>query len=45
MSWIEKYRPDTLENIIGQEHIINQIKKYVKSGNLPNLLLYGPPGI
>jgi len=44
MSWVEKYRPNTLDNVIGQENIIDQLKGYMKSGNLPNLLFYGPPG-
>jgi replication-associated recombination protein RarA len=44
MSWIEKYRPKSLENIIGQKNVIDQIQNFVKDGNIPNLLVYGPPG-
>ncbi|MHA1229831.1 MAG: hypothetical protein ACTSPQ_04230 [Candidatus Helarchaeota archaeon] len=45
MLWIEKYRPKTLDDIIGQKHVVKQLKGYIKKRNLPNLLIYGPPGI
>jgi replication factor C small subunit len=43
--WVEKYRPDKLGDIIGQDVVINRLKSYVASKNLPNLLFSGPPGI
>jgi replication factor C small subunit len=43
--WTEKYRPKTLDDVIGQEHIVRRLKSYVKSGNLPHLLFSGPPGV
>ncbi len=42
--WVEKYRPKTLKEIVGQEEVVERLKGYVKSGNLPNLLFAGPPG-
>ena len=45
MSWIEKYRPDSFVNIIGQKNIIDQLKNYVINRNLPNMVFVGPPGI
>jgi replication factor C small subunit len=42
--WVEKYRPDKLDDIIGQDVIIKRLKYYVISKNLPNLLFSGPPG-
>lgn len=42
--WVEKYRPSQLNNIYGQEVIINQLKLYVLFKNLPHLLFVGPPG-
>jgi len=42
--YIEKYRPDKLDLIIGQEEIIKRLKIYVSSKNMPNLLFSGPPG-
>jgi replication factor C small subunit len=43
--WTEKYRPKTLDEVIGQEQIVRRLKSYVKSGNLPHLLFSGPPGV
>jgi replication factor C small subunit len=43
--WTEKYRPRTLDEVIGQEQIVRRLKSYVKSGNLPHLLFSGPPGV
>ena len=43
--WTEKYRPKTLDDVIGQEQIVRRLKSYVKSGNLPHLLFSGPPGV
>lgn len=43
--WIEKYRPTKLNNIIGQDIIINLLKKCVINQQPPpHLLFYGPPG-
>jgi len=44
LPWVEKYRPNKLEDLISHEEIINTIKKFLKEGRLPHLLLYGPPG-
>jgi replication factor C small subunit len=43
--WIEKYRPFSLDDIVGQAEIVKRLKSYVKSGNLPHLLFSGPPGV
>lgn len=42
--WTERYRPQKLEEIIGQPEITSRLKAYVKSGNLPHLLFAGPAG-
>jgi DNA polymerase III delta prime subunit len=42
--FVEKYRPDTLEGYIGNEHFIADLQKWITEGNLPNLLLHGSPG-
>lgn len=42
--WIEKYRPNKLDDVIGQNNSIKVIKKCLENGNLPNMLFYGPPG-
>ncbi|USH00545.1 replication factor C small subunit [Thermococcus argininiproducens] len=42
--WVEKYRPERLDDIVGQDHIVRRLKHYVKTGSMPHLLLAGPPG-
>eukprot|EP00494_Astrolonche_serrata_P006551 UN06575 len=42
--WIEKYRPDQLDEIISHEHILSTIDALIKANRLPHLLFYGPPG-
>lgn len=43
--WLEKYRPESLEQIKGHEDIIRSLEQYVETGELPNLLFAGPPGV
>jgi len=42
--WTEKYRPEKLEDVIGQKNVVPRLKSYVKSGNMPHLLFAGPAG-
>ena len=42
--WVEKYRPKSLSEVVGQEEIVNRLKAYAKAGNLPHLLFAGPAG-
>jgi len=42
--WVEKYRPKTLEDIVGQDEIVERLKAYRDSRNLPHLLFAGPAG-
>ncbi|QKY20814.1 AAA family ATPase [Halolamina sp. CBA1230] len=42
--WIEKYRPQTLDDIHGHEETIERIKSYVEGGELPHMLYSGPAG-
>ncbi|MHA2502573.1 MAG: replication factor C small subunit [Candidatus Kariarchaeaceae archaeon] len=44
MMWIEKYRPQKLDDIIGQEETKMRLKGFVESRSLPHLLFAGPPG-
>ncbi len=41
---MEKYRPTTLDDIIGQPQAVERLKSFTAGGNLPHLLLSGPPG-
>ena len=42
--WVEKYRPDTLEGYVGNEHILEKVKIYIENEDVPHLLLYGVAG-
>lgn len=42
--WAEKYRPKKLDEVVGQEHVVNRLKEMIKTGNVPHMLFYGPPG-
>jgi len=42
--WVEKYRPRTLDEVVGQEEVVVRLKNYVKQKNIPHLLFSGPPG-
>ena len=43
--WVEKYRPKTVEDCILPETTKNTFKEFLKKGEIPNLLLSGPPGV
>jgi replication factor C small subunit len=42
--WVEKYRPKTLDEVVGQDEIVERLKAYAATKNLPHLLFAGPPG-
>ncbi len=42
--WVEKYRPDSLDTYIGNEHLKDKVKIYLESEDVPHLLLYGKAG-
>jgi len=44
MMWIEKYRPKTIDEIIGQDETKTRLKGFVEAKSLPHLLFAGPPG-
>ena len=43
--WTEKYRPRKLEEVAGQNAIINNLPSYVRKRNLPHLIFSGPAGV
>ncbi len=43
--WAEKYRPKSLKDIINQKHVVERLKAWIKSGNIPNMLFAGPAGV
>lgn len=43
--WVEKYRPQTLDDVVGQKQIIDRLEKYVGENSMPNLMFTGPAGV
>ncbi|MFI3319953.1 MAG: replication-associated recombination protein A [Rikenellaceae bacterium] len=44
----ERLRPTTLDEYIGQEHLVGAngiFRKFLDSGNVPSFILWGPPGV
>jgi replication factor C small subunit len=42
--FIEKYRPNKFEDVVGQEVIVSRIKAMTEQNNIPHMLFAGPPG-
>ena len=43
--WTEKYRPQTFEEMKGQQEIVEKVKAFVSTGSMPHLLFSGPAGV
>lgn len=44
----EQLRPKTLDDFLGQDHLVGQhaiLRKVIESGNLPSMIFWGPPGV
>lgn len=44
----EALRPDTLEDYMGQKHLIGKgavLRQAIESGSLPSMIFWGPPGV
>ncbi|HFC01356.1 MAG TPA: replication-associated recombination protein A [Phaeodactylibacter sp.] len=44
----ERMRPKNLEEYIGQKHLVGAnsvLRKAIESGNIPSIILWGPPGV
>jgi|TARA_R100000482_G_scaffold26222_1_gene8115 replication factor C small subunit len=44
MLWTEKYRPEFLHQIKGQEHFVMDAENWIELQNMPNVLFYGVSG-
>lgn len=42
--WVEKHRPETLDDIIGHPDITHRFKQFLHDDEMPNILLEGPQG-
>ena len=43
--WVEKYRPQTIDECILPDSIKKTFKEFLNKGEIPNMLLAGPPGV
>ena len=43
--WVEKYRPKTIDECILPENIKKTFSNFLNKGEIPNMLLSGPPGV
>ena len=43
--WVEKYRPQSIDECILPDNIKKTFQDFVSQGEIPNMLLSGPPGI
>ena len=44
----DRIRPQTLDDIVGQKHLLGPnkpLRKIIESGEIPNLIFYGPSGV
>ena len=42
--WVEKYRPEKLSEIVGQDEVVSRLQSFVDKKSLPHLLFAGPAG-
>ena len=42
--WTEKYRPDSLDEVVGQENIVDRLSAFVEEDSVPHILFAGPAG-
>lgn len=44
----DRIRPTSLDEVVGQRHILGEgkaLRKIIESGNIPNMVFYGPSGV
>ena len=44
----DRLRPKTIDEVVGQKHLLGEnasLRRIIESGNIPNLIFYGPSGV
>ena len=44
LPWVEKYRPGLIKDIVGNVEAVSRLQIIAEEGNVPNMILSGPPG-
>lgn len=42
--WIEKFRPREIKHLVGNENLKKSLQTFLDKGEIPNIMLFGPPG-
>ncbi|KAJ3895535.1 P-loop containing nucleoside triphosphate hydrolase protein [Lentinula edodes] len=45
LPWVEKYRPQVLDDVVGNSETIERLKVIAREGNCPHIIISGMPGI
>ncbi len=45
LPWVEKYRPQSLNEIVAHQDIVNTIDKLIETNKLPHMIFSGPAGV
>lgn len=43
--WTEKYRPQTFDDVRGQDDTVSKVRAFVEKQNMPHVLFTGPAGV
>ena len=44
LPWVEKFRPTFMSDIVGNRETVERLAVFAREGNLPNIIIAGPPG-
>eukprot|EP01065_Artemidia_motanka_P012712 TRINITY_DN1701_c0_g1_i1.p1 TRINITY_DN1701_c0_g1~~TRINITY_DN1701_c0_g1_i1.p1 ORF type:complete len:367 (+),score=134.35 TRINITY_DN1701_c0_g1_i1:53-1102(+) len=44
MPWIEKHRPHRMCDVVGNDETVARLRVIARDGNMPNIIITGPPG-